>query len=793
MRSRHWLWLLLAVPMALGFWRLRLDVEVMNLLPNDFAVVRGLKLYQTNFANARELIITIDAREPGDGENAAHIIALALRAATNLTTQVTWQPLWLESPGQSAELVAFAWLNQPPHLFGELTNRLAATNLPHVLREAREALTTSFSPQEFARRGYDPFNLTQLPETAGQADAFGDGSDYFSSADGTFRVVFADAQPDINNYKRCAVWLNEVKDVVTNALATNLLTDRVRVRYTGRPAFVTEISKGMERDMTSSVAGTMLIVAALFWWAHRRWLPLVWVLVLLTLILAGTMALGGLIFGTLSVISMGFAAILLGLAVDYGLVIYQESRAAPHKSAREIRHELLGSILWSAVTTAGAFAILNLGGLPGLGQLGTLVAIGVTLAAVVMLYAYLPPLLRKTGAPIEPSPTTWRKPRTKLALATTLLLVITAVAVLSWRFPGFDHSADALRLQHSEAYAAADQIKHKLKRTQEPVWVLASARDEAEMVTKLARARTALEAAQAKGEVASFLLPDAFWPRPHFQRLNRPIVAGLAARTEELRQATLSAGFTSNSFALTENLLSVWRKAAEQNTVFWPTNENSRWVLDQFIARNNGSNWLALGLIYRNTNQPAAEATAPLIQMANELARDGIYISGWEMLGQSIFAYVTEHFPRVFAPMCVLLFASLALAFRRWQEMLLSLATLLFSGMLLWTVMGAAGWSWNLMNLMAIPLLLGSGVDYSIHMQLALRRHEGDVSGVRRTVGRALFVCGATTVAGFGSLAWSSNAGMASLGKVCAAGIACCMFTSICLLPTWWHALTKKK
>ena len=69
-------------------------------------------------------------------------------------------------------------------------------------------------------------------------------------------------------------------------------------------------------------------------------------------------------------VSVGFAAILLGLAVDYGLLLYQESLFAPGVSAAQIRRAVGPGIVWSAVTTAGAFLILNLGGLPGLAQLG---------------------------------------------------------------------------------------------------------------------------------------------------------------------------------------------------------------------------------------------------------------------------------------------------------------------------------------------------------------------------------------------------------------------------------------
>jgi hypothetical protein len=96
------------------------------------------------------------------------------------------------------------------------------------------------------------------------------------------------------------------------------------------------------------------------------------------------------------------------------------------------------------------------------------------------------------------------------------------------------------------------------------------------------------------------------------------------------------------------------------------------------------------------------------------------------------------------------------------------------------------------MNLMALPLMLGTGVDYTLFIQLALRRHGGDLGAVRRSVGRALMLCGGTAVAGFGSLGFSSNPGMASLGKVCAVGIGANMLISVFLLPAWWRLLSPK-
>src|SRR5206468_1785945 len=153
---------------------------------------------------------------------------------------------------------------------------------------------------------------------------------------------------------------------------------------------------------------------------------------------------------------------------------------------------------------------------------------------------------------------------------------------------------------------------------------------------------------------------------------------------------------------------------------------------------------------------------------SSQLPHDQVWLTSWEALGESLLAVVKRDLWWIAPLMFVLISVSLWLAFRRLTEVVLSLTTLILSGLCLLAIMRMAGWSWNLMNLMALPLLLGTGVDYSIHIQWALRRHADDARAAQRVTGRALLLCGGTTIAGFGSLCGSSNAGMASLGQVCA-------------------------
>src|SRR6516162_1038979 len=362
------LWIVLPMLVVLGLVRLRFDVEVLDLLPSNKRAIEGLKLYQEKFSNARELIVTVGAPDAEQAENAARAIAEHLRQRTNLVATVTWQPPWLENPGQTAELIGYLWLNQSPQDFDQLTNRLDITNIPGALAETRDELSGSLSPDVIGRLSYDPLRLTQLPENAASAAPnFAQGQNLFSSKDGTFRIMFVEANSRLATYKECYAWLHAIKADIETTLTEKQLPQGIIVDYTGRPAFVSEIARGMEHDITISVGGTSVIIAILFWLAHRRVKPMLWLLALLALILAGTLALGGLIYGAINVVSMGFAAILLGLAVDYAVVHYQEALAHPDLSIPEIRHAIAPSIFWAAVTTISSFLVLNFGGLPGLG------------------------------------------------------------------------------------------------------------------------------------------------------------------------------------------------------------------------------------------------------------------------------------------------------------------------------------------------------------------------------------------------------------------------------------------
>lgn len=767
---------------AVGLARLELDVDVFGLLPADSEMVDGMKLYQESFASPRGLILSLRSTDAESTETAARSLAEALEGA-GLTPHVIWQSPFHDDLDGMAELLAYLWLNRPPEEVEGLAERFVPERLPLALEETFERMATSLRPREVARLAHDPYGLGEVADRL--RPSLGSGvEDPFTSADGTFRVLFALQPFSGADFWRYRDWTAEVRDRVEAWRREAAGPAVAAVRVTGNPAFIAETGSGLLADMEGAALGTLVLIAGLFWLVHRRWAPLAWLVVLLVAVLAVTAGLGSFLSGgKLNAMSLGFAAILLGLAVDYALILYQELVAHPGRTLAEHRAAVAPSVLWAAVTTAGAFFMIGRSSLPGLTQLGTLVGLGTLVAAGVMLLAFLPPLAGRLPVPTRlagrfPAPTPMA------AAWITGLTAVAAATVLAQRLPAIEYDTQELGPKEGLARLALEEIEREIGGFEDSLWLLADGADEGEVAARLARLEEILEEAAAGGLIADFTLPEGLWPIPEHQAANRETVGRLAGRLGAARAAAVDAGFTDEALLLTEKVFAEWERFAAADGVTWPERPGPRWVFDQFAHR--GPRLVALGRLTASDSASNADLMALTERVA---AETGARLLGWSLIADSLLGVMERDVKRVLVPMAAVLLVLLALAFRRPGEVLLSLVTLGFSLACLLGAMTLFGWSWNLMNIMSLPLLFGAGVDYSIHIQLALKRYDGDVAQARQTVGRAILLCGLSTAAGFTTLAFASNAGLASLGRVSAAGIALTALVSVLLLPAWWRVI----
>jgi hypothetical protein len=137
--------------------------------------------------------------------------------------------------------------------------------------------------------------------------------------------------------------------------------------------------------------------------------------------------------------------------------------------------------------------------------------------------------------------------------------------------------------------------------------------------------------------------------------------------------------------------------------------------------------------------------------------------------------------------------AVLAADFRSARHTALALVPLAAGVVLLLGVMGAAGIHLNPANMIALPLIVGVGVDNGVHVLHDYRaRRRGRPYTLAAATGKGIAVAALTTVLGFGALMVSRHRGLSGLGFVLAAGVTTCMAAALVLLPAVLRHVTRR-
>lgn len=122
------------------------------------------------------------------------------------------------------------------------------------------------------------------------------------------------------------------------------------------------------------------------------------------------------------------------------------------------------------------------------------------------------------------------------------------------------------------------------------------------------------------------------------------------------------------------------------------------------------------------------------------------------------------------------------LQFRSLRAVVLALVPVLLAGIWLVGLMGVFGVPFNPANIMTLPLVVGIGVTYGVHI-LTRFAEEQNPAILAKSTGKAVLVSGLTTVAGFGSLILAKHQGIVSLGFVMSVGVVAAMLAGLISLP----------
>ena len=625
----------------------------------------------------------------------------------------------------------------------------------------------------------------------------------------------------------------------------------VQAGVTGAPALSNdEMSTAFHDSEVATVlafALTLLVMTLAF---VRVGKPIL-MLAVLAVTLCWSMGIVTLTVGHLTLFSVMFISIVIGIGIDYGIYYlfrYEEEIFLGRnlREALELTAARTGpGMLIGALTAAGAFFVLRFTDFRGIQELGLIAGISIVLAWVGMMTLF-PALLmyvdrHHADRPRDQKPRAHQLARIHVPVldrltghpktVLTAAVVLTGLSALAIPRVGFDYNVLNLQAKGTESVSWEKRILASTGRSGFNGLSSAATLDE------LRRKQEAFERLPAVSEVDSVLrvIPDDQAEKIAVVKSFAPLVAPVRiGRSGPVDLDRLKKALTDIKRRFDVVAAEAGTKLPDEVRVVRQKTVAVLRLLDR-MNRDSAEaalNYLQVQLyrdfvnkfysLQRNLNP----TTVTIKDVPDELRRKFIGKSGhfliqihpkvdiWEKEGARTFVSELRSVdPEVTGPPIItyeatvlmeraylqgtmyafILVGALSLMMiRRFRETLLALLPLPLA--LLWTIglMHVFGIKFNLANIWGLPLLIGTSAEFGLNVMLRYlegRSHGGPL--VARSTVMAVALNGITTMVGFGSLMIASHRGIFSLGLLLTIGAGCGLVASLVVLPVVLRLITK--
>ncbi|MCK5679289.1 MMPL family transporter, partial [bacterium] len=209
---------------------------------------------------------------------------------------------------------------------------------------------------------------------------------HFLSQDGRETMLILETPVAITDFNGAKALLAELERVLAEVVPVG-----VEAIILSGHIYTVANATAIQRDMKVVISASLFALVLIFSIFMRQWRAL-FVFLIPVVIMGPALALTSLIDGSVSAITIGFGAVLLGVTIDYGLHLYF-SLADRSRPAGAIVISLAPPLLGAGLTTIGAFSAQLFSALPGQRQLALFAIFGVVLALALALLL-LPHFLR---------------------------------------------------------------------------------------------------------------------------------------------------------------------------------------------------------------------------------------------------------------------------------------------------------------------------------------------------------------------------------------------------------------
>lgn len=648
-------------------------------------------------------------------------------------------------------------------------------------------------------------------------------------------VLLKLADESSGNFARHADAIARLRQLVA---AARTRYPHLRIGLTGLPVIEHDEMQSSQSTMTVTtgleLAGVVLVLVAGFGGLRHS------LLAMSTLLLGMIWSFGyiALAVGHLNILSMAFGAILIGLGNNYGIYTVASylqlrgDRQGVDASLEGTARTVAPGITLGAVSTAIAFFMAAFTEFPGVAELGLVAGGGILLCWLAAVTA-LPAMVHLSDARrpdrVLPTPLDfhrWLDPlvaRPRLVLAGSLC----ATLVLGLGLARLKYDYNLLNMQPA-GQESVQWEQRLLEQTGESAYFALSLADTPEEALERKARFLELEGVVERVDEVASLMPSELGQKwPLIQRIGqrlkdlpaqppqisvppqtqlaalltqvRTVLAGnpqSAALARQLGQlgeavgrvppedyyARLS-GYLQRAAGDLLNHLHLLREVAHPQPPQW--SDLPQGLVDRFVGRSGklllrvygkGSLWDrdAMRQFVTQVRKVDAQATGNPFQVyeASRLMK-----RSYEQAAlYALFIIV----PVVFLDFGVL------------RHTFLAVLPLALAMVQLFGLMGLLDMPLNPANMIALPLMLGMGVDNGVHIMHDFRTQRGRYR-MSHSTAVAVVLDTVTTMVGFALLMTAAHRGLQSLGRVLTLGMACCLLSSMVILPAILVLLTRHR
>lgn len=624
--------------------------------------------------------------------------------------------------------------------------------------------------------------------------AFDELSPLFLSKDGTTLLIMAEpAQPAMNlpfSYS-----LMKALNRFVSAEGQQHLT----ISFTGAHPIATAEAKTLRFDMQTSLVFSLILVLFLFLSVYRRWIILLFVGLPLFGGIQLTMGIASLSLGSLNILTSAFAAILVGLGIDFAVHLYdryQQERSSGKEifPAIEITLVETGSGIWTgAFTSIFAFGALYFSRVRGVVELAFLVSTGL-LCALLCIYFVLPSFLiwidqrKKAHAYLglqtfqfnQFSALLEKKSRFVFFLLIGMSLLFLILAF------GIEVERDFRNLKPKEVKSleVLDRMARAFGGKKLEALAIHEGRDLGALLSREEEAIKTFRRFEKEGRIDSFVSLCEFIPSPEEQRRRSEAIRkaiDLKRVKEGLTKALKENGFEVSEFrnliqSLEEMSLGKEKIHSPESLIAAIEGSPLKKGIEPFLIQEGETYRIVSHLYYQKGH-------LDMIRLERELPR--ISVTGPERVEMEILRVVREDLflltPISFLIILLLVFSH----FRRWKITLWTLTPLTMGLVWMLGAMALLQIRINFVNAVILPMIIGMGIDNSIHLMHRYLEGGGrDPLQALRATGRAMTMCTLTTILGFGSLVTARYQALSTMGWVTILGMGFCWMATLTLLPT---------